>query len=109
MEKIKLNALVDIILIVFFFILAFSGLTLGHIFPKVSIFQDSRELLKDYFFLGITRDYWAEIHDNLGEIILFFIIIHLILHLSNIKNLPKLIKRNPYIKARNLNERDLRK
>lgn len=92
MKKRSLNAFVNIILIILILSLGFSGITLGHILPGVSSIQDNKELLNNTYFMGMTRDGWAEIHDNLGEVILILIIVHLILHLAYIKKLPRLIR-----------------
>ncbi len=92
MDKVRLNAFVNIILILLILILGFSGIVMGHFLPEKQDLQVGGGL-DESLFLRMTRDGWAEIHDNLGEIVLFFIIVHLVLHLYYIRNLPRLIKR----------------
>ncbi|MCK4781405.1 DUF4405 domain-containing protein [Candidatus Parcubacteria bacterium] len=90
--KRKLNLIINIISFFVFLFSAFSGLILWKIFPSGSGFRGGRGITEDNIFLGLFRREWSDIHIYTSLIFAALVIIHLILHWSWIKNIPKIIR-----------------
>jgi len=92
MKRSKLNALVDIFIFIPLLISAFSGIVLWQVLPEGTGFQGGREVLDHQFFLGMPRHSWREVHHFSGLAFIILAIVHLILHWSFIKRIPKIFK-----------------
>jgi len=90
--KSKMNLIVNIISFFIFLIISFTGITLWKIFLSGSGFQGGRTLSEDNIFLGLFRHQWNDIHIYAGLILIILVFIHLALHWSWIRNIPKLFK-----------------
>lgn len=85
MKKIKLNAWINILMVIVFIPIAVSGVVLKYDLPKGS--KRAGEA-----FWGLIRHDWLTMHDITSLIFTILIITHLLLHLKWIQCLPKLIK-----------------
>lgn len=92
MKRTKLLALVNIASFIIILVSAFSGIVLWQILPQGNGWQGGRNISTSNYFLGLSRGDWSNIHNVSSLIFILLIIIHLFLHWSYIKNLPKLIK-----------------
>lgn len=92
MNKVKINALVNILLFFVFLISCFSGIVLWLVLPSGQGFQGGRGALLGSVFWELTRQNWKDIHNYSSLVLIFLVLIHLILRWNYIKNLPKLIK-----------------
>jgi len=91
MQKIKLNAIINLLGFVIFLISSFSGVVLWKIFPSGTGFQGGRNLIPFEFF-GFFKYEWSNIHIISSLIFVAIVFIHLILHWSWIKNMPSILK-----------------
>ena len=93
MKKVKLNGINNCIIIMMFVVLAVTGFVIGNIVPDSheliagNIFSDGRS------FLSLNHVQWSQIHDTVSDAFLVFIIIHIIFHITYIKNLSKILFR----------------
>lgn len=92
MSRIKLNALIDLLLIIFLITSIFSGIVLWQILPSGQGYRGGRGELLETYFLGFSRHYWVDIHNYLSWIFVFLMLIHLLLHYDYLKNLFKIIQ-----------------
>lgn len=74
MDKTKINYLVDVIMALSFFAVAFTGLVLLFYLPGGMQGGGYRE------FLGITKHTWSSIHNISGVIMILLAMAHLVLH-----------------------------
>jgi len=89
MKKAKLNLIIDILMFLAFLGTAFSGIVFNFIL-SISGFRGGRTVAMRTSFLGLDRVWWKNTHTYTGLIMVGFVIVHLILHLSYIKNIKKL-------------------
>ncbi len=90
MRFLKANIVVDIIALFTFIISGGSGIVIGFIFsgpydPNATI-------------LSITRSLWNSIHDYSSLLLIAFVVIHFILHISWIKEIPMMLNAEKEIK-----------
>ena len=90
--KSKINLIVNIISFFVFLIVSFTGIILWKILLSGSGFRGGRALSEDNVFLGLFRHQWNDIHIYAGLILIILVFIHLALHWSWIRNIPKLFK-----------------
>lgn len=90
MTKTKINALINILMFITFFILAFSGFSLL-LLPRGG-FYDGRGLGFGKTLFSLSRHEYLILHNFFGIILVFLVLIHLIFHLSYIKNLKTILK-----------------
>ncbi|MFH1760242.1 MAG: DUF4405 domain-containing protein, partial [bacterium] len=80
MNKRKLNFIVDILMTICFFIVAFIGVLMGSFIGKGHSVSNSSK-----YFLGFHRHEWGYIHWVFSIAFVIFFIIHLILHWQWVK------------------------
>lgn len=90
MVKTKINALINILMAVSFLFSAISGFSLL-ILPKGG-FYGGRNLDFGKTLFSLSRHDYLNIHNFSSIILVVLIIIHLLFHLSYIKNLGKILK-----------------
>lgn len=73
MNKSKLNYIINFLTLVSFVITAVSGVALKAMPGGVR-----QGGLQEFFW--IQKNIWAEIHDRVGILLIFFVLIHLVLH-----------------------------
>jgi hypothetical protein len=94
MQKIKINALANLLTLLSFLFSFFSGIVLLKILPSGSGFQGGRNLFfEENYFLSLNKHQWTDIHNITSLIFSALILIHLILHLPWIKSFPKIFLR----------------
>jgi len=84
MKFLKTNITVDILALITFIISAFSGIVIGFMFSGA---YDPNAII-----LSITRSSWNDIHkiSSIGFIIIA--VIHFILHISWLREIPEMLK-----------------
>ncbi|PIS14247.1 hypothetical protein COT64_03665 [Candidatus Shapirobacteria bacterium CG09_land_8_20_14_0_10_39_12] len=92
MNKSKLNAIVDVLIAVFFVFSAFSGWVLDKKILGGGLGR-GRNLLGTVEFLSLDRHGWASLHGLASWLLVAFVFVHLVLHFNWIKNLPGLLKK----------------
>ncbi len=92
--KIKTNIYTNILSFIALLILAITGFILWFVIPKGNLYQGGRNTDNTNIILGLDRHDWVNIHNYVSLIFVILMLIHLILHWSWIKNLPKLFKQN---------------
>lgn len=94
-SKNKLNIIVDILNFFVGLISFVSGFVVWKFLPLGYGFRGGRGILtNNYSFWGLSRYNWIQIHSVSSLIFFVLIILHLILHWSWLKNLPKILKNN---------------
>jgi len=99
MNNKRFNAVVNIIILLFFVISAISGIIIWLILPggygfgwgQSKLFQDAGETLSKKF-LELSLHNWMSIHIYSSIIFLILVVLHDILHWKWFKSLPKILK-----------------
>ena len=82
MKKARLNIIVNLISLLSLIIVSISGFVLLIIFSRGGA----------TFFLNLSRFQWLRMHDVSSILFIILMLVHIILHWSWFKNLPKLWK-----------------
>jgi len=90
--KRKINLIINIVSFLIFSFSAFSGFVLWKILPSGGGFQGGRGIVGNNVFLSLFRNGWSDLHIYVNLIFVSLVLIHLILHWTWIKNIPKMIK-----------------
>jgi len=94
MKKIRINAIVDLLMLLVFLPSFFSGIVLFKILPSGNRIQSGRNLfLEENVFWSLTEHEWTNIHNISSLIFSALILIHFLLHLPWLKSLPKIFLR----------------
>jgi hypothetical protein len=99
MNNKRFNAVLNIIILLFFVISAISGIIIWLILPggygfglyEFKSFQDASETLSDNF-LGFPRHTWINIHIYSSTIFVILVVLHDILHWRWFRSLPKILR-----------------
>ena len=95
MDK-RFNAIVNITILIFFFVATFSGIIIWLILPESIIsFQteSSKEVGKtSAILLDLSRHNWINIHIISSLIFVILVVLHDVLHWKWFKSLPKILR-----------------
>ena len=95
MDK-RFNAIVNITILLFFLIAAFSGIIIWLVLPESTIdFQtySSKDVGKtSAIFLELSRHNWVDIHIVSSLIFVILVVLHDVLHWKWFKSLPKILR-----------------
>ncbi|MCK4532071.1 MAG: DUF4405 domain-containing protein [Candidatus Aenigmarchaeota archaeon] len=83
MKTLKINYVIDLLMVVFFAIIAITGVI------KYFFLEPFAGRYQQYYFLGISKYTWSVWHDYAGLILLALIAVHVVLHLKWIWNMTK--------------------
>jgi hypothetical protein len=98
MNNKRFNAVLNLIILLFFVISAISGIIIWLIVPegygfgwgRSKVFQDTGEQLKT--FMELSRNNWMNIHIYSSIIFVILVVLHDILHWKWFKSIPKILK-----------------
>ncbi|MBT8507833.1 hypothetical protein AZH53_05305 [Methanomicrobiaceae archaeon CYW5] len=86
MKKIQANALVDIAAFISFIPMTISGIIID-LMNRGGGYEGGRNTEYIAEILGLSKDTWIDLHTWTGYAFVIFILIHLLLHMTFIKNI----------------------
>ena len=93
MNKVKVNAIVDIIMFAVFVPCVYSAFVLKFVLT-INRMMGANTPTGSLMHLGLKRWQWRSMHDITGWIFIVLVIIHLLLHLRWIMSIPKFFKKS---------------
>ena len=100
MKKVRLNALINILTLLFFITSAVSGIILWVFLPSGDSLSQDKLLLSqglggelERVFFGLSRSTWSDLHIYSGLIFIILVVTHDMLHWRWYKNLPRILAR----------------
>ncbi len=86
MKKIQANALVDISAFIFFIPMTLSGIVID-LMNRGGGYEGGRNTAYIAEIFGMNKDLWIDIHTWTGYAFVIFVLVHLLLHATFIKNI----------------------
>jgi len=93
MNKLKLNYVVDLLMLISFLVTGISGI-IASVFVPGGFPQAGKQL-----FLGISRRVWMDMHGIAGYMVIILVFVHLILHWNWIHQVTKIMFKSNQNKA----------
>jgi len=93
MLKLKVNAIIDILMAIFFIIVVINSIVLFVYFPhSQGGYQGGKNSVYLTSFFGLTKIQWTDFHINTGFALIALMALHLLLHLNYYRCIPLFFK-----------------
>jgi preprotein translocase subunit SecG len=91
MRKRQINAIIDIALLLSFFVIALSTIVLFFFLPSggggLSFVHAGTGATNLRVFLGVTRGDWVNLHNIAGLVFMVLMVVHIVLHIPYYRNI----------------------